>query len=196
MQRRYNRIAKLYDLIESPMEFSRFKRWRQELLNGLDGLVLEAGVGTGKNLPYYPESVRLVAVDISPEMLKQAHARAHDVDFVLMDAEHMAFKDDSFDYVLASFLFCSVADPIAGLREVGRVVKPEGEIRLLEHQQTRNPLLAPVLNAINTVVNHVLGFNVNRPTTENVRSAGLEITSVDYLLGDVFRLIKARKGKD
>jgi ubiquinone/menaquinone biosynthesis C-methylase UbiE len=87
---------------------------------------LEVGVGTGKNLPYHPEGSRSVAVDLSPGMLRRAARKAdrlgRDVDLVLADAQRLPFRDGVFDAAAATFVFCSVPDPVMGLGEVRRVV--------------------------------------------------------------------------
>src|SRR3972149_6499064 len=83
---------------------------------------LEGGVGTGKNIPYHPEGSRSVAVDLSPRMLRRAARKAdrlgRDVDLVLADAQRLPFRAGAFDAAAATFVFCSVPDPVLGLREV------------------------------------------------------------------------------
>ena len=124
--------------METPLELLAFNRLRRRLWSEVHGArVLEVGVGTGKNLPYHPDGARSVAIDISPRMLRRAASRAQhlgrDVDLVLADAQHLPFRDDTFDSAADTFVFCSVPDPIAGLEEVRRVVRDEGQIHLVEH---------------------------------------------------------------
>lgn len=94
IRKRYSRIAGIYDFVEKPME-SMFAKWRQELMEEVEGKVLEVGVGTGKNLPYYPDDVDLIAIDFSPNMIEKARQRAaelnREVDLRLMDAQDMNF---------------------------------------------------------------------------------------------------------
>ena len=196
---RYDRIAALYDLMEAPMERGRFSRWRARLWAQVKGpRVLEVGVGTGKNFAYYPQGLEITAIDFSPKMLEKAHRRAErdkvNVDLRLMDAQRLEFPDDSFDSVVASFVFCSVPDPIRGLRELRRVTKPDGRVLLLEH--VRPPGLAGTLaDVLNPVVVRLWGANINRCTVENVQQAGLAIERVEDLSGGIVKLIVARPGK-
>lgn len=127
---RYGRIAKVYDLMEEPIERLFYGSWRKRVWAGVKGpQVLEVGVGTGKNMPYYPDGVHVTAIDLSERMLSRARERAKrlglDVDLRRMDAQELAFPSDTFDTIVASFVFCSVRDPVVGLRELGRVCKPE-----------------------------------------------------------------------
>jgi len=132
VRRRYDRAAGLYDLLESPMELLLFSRWRKRLLGALEpGLVLEVGAGTAKNAPYYPPGLQVKAVDLSPGMLAKARQRVQKLDLDLelreMDVADLDFPDRTFDTVLATFVFCSVPDPVLGLKEMRRVCKPGGD---------------------------------------------------------------------
>jgi SAM-dependent methyltransferase len=108
-----------------------------------------------------------------------------------MDAEHLAFPDNSFDTVMASFVFCSVADPVQGFREVRRVCRAGGQVLLLEHVRSRPPF-GWLMDIANPVAVRMGGENINRQTVENMRRAGLEPVQVDNLFLDVFKLIEAR----
>jgi len=109
-----------------------------------------------------------------------------------MDAEHMNFPDGTFDSVIATCVFCSVPNPVAGLREIGRVCKPEGKIVLLEHMRSANPLVGWFMDRLNTVSLHLVGANINRRTMENITAAGLHIESVENIFFDILKLIVAR----
>ena len=112
-------------------------RYRRERFADVTGRVLDVACGTGPNFRYLPDTVDLVGIDISPEMLTQAEATLADLgrDGTLreMDAQDLAFPDDSFDTVISALSTCTFPDPIAALREMDRVCKPEGTIRLVEH---------------------------------------------------------------
>ncbi len=195
---RYDRIARVYDLMESAMEGRQFSPWRKRLWAEVQGpRVLEVGVGTGKNFPYYPSGLQVTAVDFSPGMLERARRRAEregvQVDLRLMDAQHLEFPDDSFDSVVATFVFCSVPDPVQGLRELRRVAKPDGRIFLLEHVRPGGAA-GNVADLLNPLVVRVMGANINRCTVENVERAGLEIERVEDLWRDIVKLIVARPG--
>jgi len=193
-QARYNRIAPIYDLMEWWAERT-FRKWRRFLWSRIsDGRVLEVGVGTGKNLPYRPTGVKYVGVDLSPKMLRHAVNRAGALgvgsQLALMDAQSLAFADGSFDHIVATFVFCSVPDPVAGLRELGRVCKKEGRIMLLEHVRSDNPVLGRLMEILNPLVVRVTGVNINRITVDNAHQAGLDILSVEELaMGGIVKLI-------
>jgi ubiquinone/menaquinone biosynthesis C-methylase UbiE len=112
-------------------------RHRSHRFGDVDGRVLDVACGTGTNFRYLPESVELVGVDISREMLANAETTLDDLGrpgtLREMDAQDLAFPDDSFDAVISALSTCTFPDPIAALREMDRVCKPEGTIRLVEH---------------------------------------------------------------
>jgi len=197
-QARYNRIARLYDVMEAPVERWAFGPWRTRLWAQVEGKrILEVGVGTGKNIPYYPEDVRVTAVDLSEGMLARARRRARElgveVDLRLMDAQRLGFPDAAFDAALATFCFCSVPDPIAGLRELMRVVKSGGQVLLLDHVRVNKPVIGAAMDVLDPLVVRVMGAHINRRTAENVRKAGLAIDRVEELApGGLVKLIVAR----
>lgn len=180
------------------MERFLYAPWRRLLWSGVKGPdVLEVGVGTGKNIPYYPHGVHVTAIDLSERMLSRARKRANslglDVDLRQMDVQALAFPADSFDALVASFVFCSVPDPVAGLRELGRVCKPEGEIRLLEHMRARSEIVGRLMDIVNPIAVRIQGANINRRTIDNIEHAGLRIERVEDLsIQSIFRLIVAR----
>ena len=195
---RYDRIAPIYDLMESLPE-RRFGDWRERLWAQVpEGRVLEVGVGTGKNFAYHPPRAHVVGVDISERMLARARERASElgrpVELYRMDAQKLDLPDDSFDAAVATFVFCSVPDAIRGLRELGRVVKPEGKILLLEHVRINEPeIVGKAMDVLDPLVVRLMGPHINRQTEQNVRRAGLEVERVESLAPmDLVKLIVAR----
>ena len=198
-RRRYNRNAFFYDFLEAPMEHLRFSAWRQKLRAGIQGeRALEVGVGTGKNLAYYPADVHVTAIDFSPRMLARARQKAKklhlQVDLQEMDVQHLEFPDHSFDTVFATFVFCSVPDPVKGLCELRRVCRPEGKLLLLEHMRPGNPVLGLVFDALNPMVVRMMGANINRRTVSNIQQAGWQIKVEENLSADIVRWIEAGPG--
>ena len=194
----YERNAPVYDLMESPLEWLAARRWRPRLASGLHGRVLELGIGTGRNLPHFPAQVQLTAIDPSPAMLERARRRARrlarPVEFVTGAAQALPFDGDSFDAVVASFVFCSAADPMKGLQEARRVLRPGGTLRLLEHQRPPGAALARLFDLMDPLAFRVTGAHLNRGTDAAVKRAGFQSVRSEALepLG-IFRLITARK---
>ena len=196
-RKRYDRLAPFYDLLEAPVERFRFSSWRNRLKDRMTGKRgLEVGVGTGKNFRYYPSHVQITAIDVSPRMLDRAKKRAQalnlDVDLRQMDVQELQFRDKSFDTVFATFVFCSVPDPVLGLRELRRVCKIGGRLLLLEHMKPQNHLLGALFDALNPLVVKVTGANINRKTIDNILSAGWTIETVRNLSSDIIYWIEAR----
>ncbi|HJX12447.1 MAG TPA: methyltransferase domain-containing protein [Dehalococcoidales bacterium] len=197
-RRRYDRNAALYDLMEGVVEMTRYSRWRQMLWSKVEGQeVLEVGVGTGKNFPYYPENASVTAVDFSEGMLRRARDKAARlgvrVRLLTMDVQDLRFEDASFDTVVGSFVFCSVPDPVRGLTEVARVCRPGGKVLLLEHVLSANRVLARLMDTVNPLVVRLMGANINRKTVDNVVRSGLVVVRVTDLAAGIFKLIEARK---
>ncbi len=195
-RRRYDRLASFYDLLEAPVERFRFASWRARLRDRIVGdQALEVGVGTGKNLAYYPRDVKVTAVDLSPRMLERARRRASvlglEVELREMDVQDLAFPDHIFDTVFVTFVFCSVPDPVLGLRELRRVCKPGGRLLLLEHMRPDNPVLGLLFDLLNPMVVRMMGANINRRTMENIRRAGWRIRVEERLSSDIVWWIEA-----
>ena len=193
---KYNRIAPIYELLDLPLELFFFRKWRKEALSSLSGKVLEVGVGTGRNLKYYPAGCLVTGIDKSEGMLEKAQEKATDmnnVTLLLMDAEHMEFPDNSFDYVVTTFVLCTIPDPVKALREMRRVLKPSGELIALEHVHSSNPFIARFEDLINPVLFFLLGDHTTRHTVKNIEEAGFTIQEAKKLaFKDVFRKIRAK----
>jgi ubiquinone/menaquinone biosynthesis C-methylase UbiE len=190
IRRRYNRYSKFYDFFELPMEVL-FSKWRKKLVKYVSGKVLEVGVGTGKNIKYYPNDIDLTAIDFSEGMLSKAIKKYKDksnIKFIQMDIQATNFESDTFDTVIASYVFCSVPDPIKGLKEIKRICKKDGKIILLEHVKSDNRLIGVLMDLINPLIVRLLGFNINRNTENNIITSGFHDYQVINLLLNVFRM--------
>ncbi|HHV75062.1 class I SAM-dependent methyltransferase [Thermoanaerobacterium butyriciformans] len=198
IKRRYERIAKYYDLMESLMESSGGKRWRKMLWSEVSGnTILEAGIGTGSNILYYPEGKNIYGIDFSPKMVEIAKDKAKrygkDVDIRVMDIENLEFNDNTFDAIVTSCVFCSVPDPIKGLKELKRVLKYDGKLFMLEHVRSKKLILGTLMDILNPLTVNTWGANINRDTVKNLKISGFKILKEENLALDIMKLIIAGK---
>jgi len=200
IRRRYDRLAPWFDSLEGFLEGLIFRRLRKKLwAQALGQHILEVGVGTGKNFKFYPADAdtNITAIDFSPKMLQQAERkRARKqlaVDLTLMDVQSLCYADNSFDTVVASFVFCSVPKPRKGLKELYRVLKPGGQLLLLEHVLSSNKFMAAMMNLINPLVVRLVGANINRETIKNVQACPFKNIYIDPASSDMIKLIRAVK---
>jgi phosphatidylethanolamine/phosphatidyl-N-methylethanolamine N-methyltransferase len=134
----YARWAPIYDLVFGAV-FDRGRKASVAAAERIGGRILEVGVGTGLSLPAYSRTNRLTGVDLSAPMLRKAklragHLRLSNIDgLAVMDAQRLGFQDGVFDVVVAQYVITAVPDPEATLDEFARVVKPGGEIVLVNH---------------------------------------------------------------
>lgn len=198
IRRRYDRLAPWFDSLEGFLEGLLFRRLRKKLWSKAKGEhILEVGVGTGKNFEFYPGDARMTAIDFSPKMLEQAQRKRERkqtaVHLDLMDVQRLYFADNSFDTVVASFVFCSVPQPRKGLKELYRVLKPGGQLILLEHVLSSNKAMAAVMNFVNPAVVRLFGANINRQTVKNVQACPFKSIYIDPASSDMIKLIRAVK---
>ncbi len=195
---RYNRIAPFFDSLSAVAEGLFIKQWREILWRKIEGQhILEVGVGTGKNFPFYPANTQITAIDFSEKMLllaeKKKHRKNISVALDLMDVQSLCYADNSFDTVIATFVFCSVPHPVKGLQELYRVCKPGGQVLLLEHVLSDNPIMASMMQIMNPLISAVCGGNINRQTVKVIQSCGFEKVRLDPASGNMIKLIQAIK---
>ncbi|WP_425449018.1 class I SAM-dependent methyltransferase [Dethiothermospora halolimnae] len=199
IRKRYDRVSKVYDFLEKPMEKSKFSKWRDMAIEKLEGKVLEVGVGTGKNLDYYPKDLNVTGIDFSSKMLGKARKKAKllnkNITLIQMDAQKMDFDDNTFDSVYTSCVFCSVPDPIKGLKEIRRVCKNGGKIIMMEHVRSEKKVLGTLMDIFNPLAVNSYGANINRRTVENLKKAGFDNIKVTDLWLDIVKLIEIKNEK-
>ena len=195
---RYQRIAPLYDLLDLPFEYRRYRKIRPLLFAELSGVILEAGVGTGRNFPFYPRGTKIVGIDLSPAMLARAEGRRPsamaEVELRQMDVTHLDFPDQIFDAAVATFLFCVLPDElqVPALKEIGRVVKRGGAIRLLEYTRPHDTVRRALTKIWEPWVGWAYGASFDRRTQEHIPEAGLDLMETRFVVDDLIKLICAR----
>jgi ubiquinone/menaquinone biosynthesis C-methylase UbiE len=192
----YERIAPLYDLIDLPFEIGRYRAIRPLLFSGLKGRILDAGVGTGRNIAFYPPGTDVFGVDLSPAMLKRAARRlkpATQVKLMRMDLAALDFPDNSFDAAVASFVFCTMpADArLAALRELSRVVKPSGRVRLLEYAPAQSSVRRVVARLWQPWVKWAFGARLNQDIEVELDGASLTLSNSRYVASAI-KLLEAK----
>jgi ubiquinone/menaquinone biosynthesis C-methylase UbiE len=197
-RKRWNRTAVFYDLMLALMERFRIGKGRALLWSKVESSrVLEIGVGTGKNFPFYPVDADITAVDFSEKMLERAKDRAGrqkvEVDLRQMDIQNLEFEDNTFDTVAGTLVFCSVPDQIRGIREVERVCKPGGKVILLENDFSSFPVLGWFVKLANPLLLRMIGADFSRHPEENVAKSDLAVEQVTDLGRGLWKLIEARK---
>jgi ubiquinone/menaquinone biosynthesis C-methylase UbiE len=188
-------IPWIYDALCALVERSGLGRWRAWLAGGARGRTLDLGCGTGRNLPLLPPGTTAVGLDPSWPVLIRARRRAPHVPLVMGRAEALPFRDGSFDTVLSGLTFCSVPDPGAGLREVRRVLRPDGRLRMLEHVRSTGPVKARFQDLIQPGWTWLAGgCHPNRETERSVARAGFEIEPDGRRARGEMRRFSARPG--
>ena len=198
---KYQRLARLYDILDLPFEYRRYHPIRRQLWSGIDGRILDAGVGTGRNMAFYPAYSQVTGIDFSPAMLARAEScrRQLGVDVSLVEGDITAteFPDQSFDAIVATFLFC-VLEPeqqLPALRELCRICRPGGEIHILEYAISANRWRRLVMKLWAPWVRWVYGAAFDRETERYVAEAGLDVIETRFLFSDIVKLLVLRPGR-
>ncbi|MBN9509210.1 MAG: class I SAM-dependent methyltransferase [Alphaproteobacteria bacterium] len=195
---RYGRIAPLYDVLDLPFERRRYRPLRPLMFESLHGRLLDAGVGTGRNCPFYPPDAVVSAIDSSPAMLARARRRCQTVAaagrLYRMDVTSLAFPTGEFDAAVATFLFCVLPDQQQhpALRELGRVVRRGGLIRLLEYVRPTQTLRRIISRIWQPWIAWAYGAGFDRNTESYVPGAGLELIESRYVVDDLIKLLTIR----
>ncbi len=196
--RTYERIAPFYDLIDLPFEIGRYRSIRPLLFVGLNGRILDAGVGTGRNIAFYPVGSEVFGVDLSPAMLRRAARRraapAVSVKLMKMNLAELDFPDGFFDAAVASFVFCAMPRQSrqSALRELRRVVKPGGRIRLLEYAPAKTAFRRALTRMWQPWVDWAFGAKLDQDIELELSEACLSVVDSRYVTPSI-KLIEATR---
>jgi ubiquinone/menaquinone biosynthesis C-methylase UbiE len=172
-------------LLDLGMGTSAVAEERARALAGVGGRVLEVGFGSGHNLPHYPAAVeRVVGIDPSGESAKLARKRIARARFAVellpLRGEEIPAPDGSFDSVVSTFTLCSIPDPLAALRQMRRVLTPEGRFFFLEHGRSAEPGVRRWQDRLNGAQRWLFGgCNLNRPMDALIVEAGFALESLE-----------------
>ncbi len=197
LQLKYDATAWFYDILDYPWE-RQYRHWRPQLIGDIHGEVLEAGVGTGRNLKYYNSDVNLTAVDLCKAMVQRAKKRGKFAVCMLECLQEDATKMTSipsnhFDWIICTFLCCVLPDDLQVLatRQFERVLKAGGKIRLLEMVYSKIPKFRKRQNFFAPFVEKVYGARFDRNTLEILQeSSRLRITNTYFLKRDIYQVIE------
>lgn len=190
---KWDSLAGSFDFL-SQADDRRFAADKRRLFARIVGKTLLVAAGTGNDFKFFPPGHQIVAIDISPKMLVRARTKLGEyqgeIELREMDVTMLDFPDGSFDTVATICTFCSVPKPVAGLRELRRVLKPGGRILMFEHVRSRIGPLG-ILQDLMTPLTRRNGPDLNRDTVGNVQRAGFRIVRVENAYLDIVRMIEA-----
>ncbi len=154
--------------------------------------VLEVGVGTGANFQFYPNGLSVVGMDRSRKMLLKAREKGG-YPLVMGEIEHLPFKDGAFEEVVSTLVFCSVRDPVRGLREIRRVLREGGRLHMLEHVRP-DDWKGRVFDLLNPITVLLMEEHINRNTHALLPKAGFRVLRAVKLTSDgLFRYVLAER---
>ncbi|HLQ95837.1 MAG TPA: class I SAM-dependent methyltransferase [Pseudogracilibacillus sp.] len=193
----HSKLARKYDkqawFFNRQPKDSRLNDWRQRLLRDAKGDVLELAAGTGANFPYYPQGVSVTAVDISSNMLQYAKKNAKkaqiDASFILGNVEEIEFPEHRFDTIVSTLSFCGYEHPISLFNQLADWLKPGGQILLLEHGISTQPILKQVLKVLDPVNHQLVGCHLKRDMQELIEISRLDIVHMESHLKGIIRLM-------
>ena len=193
-QAKWDKVAPTFDIMAGGGAEKRWRPFKEALFNNMEGRILFLALGTGLDIETFPSGKTITAIDISPKMLEEAQERVAgydgEINAQVMDVHELEFEDDSFDQVFTSCTFCSVPNPVEGLRSLRRVLKPGGELFMFEHTGSRYYPFKIMMDLM-TQLTRKIGPDMNRTTVDNVAAAGFQLKEVNNLFLDVVKTIKA-----
>ena len=192
---RWDKASTCFDWVNAGIE-RRYGRFKRDLFAKCRGKTLLVAAGTGLDFQFFPAGKDITAIDFSPKMVEKAKKKAVSYEgrlkVILADVRALEFPEGFFDTVVTSCTFCSVPDPVKGLKELYRVLKSDGQLLMFEHVRPGNFLLGIMIDILTPVARR-FGPELNRRTGENIKKAGFKITREFNIYLDMVKLFEAGK---
>jgi ubiquinone/menaquinone biosynthesis C-methylase UbiE len=189
--------APSYDRSMDIFERLLFKGAREWACGHLEGDVLEIAIGTGRNMPLYPEGVRITGIELSEEMLALARRRAQQlgtaVELHAGDAQNLPFADSSFDTVLITFALCTIPDERRALAEAFRVLRPSGRLVAVEHVRSPVGAVRAIQRMLDPLAVRFAADHLTREPLDHLAAVGFQIDTVERLKLGIAERVSARK---
>lgn len=203
LAKKYARIGRWYDLLDAPWEILRYRKIRPVVWKEVSGAgkILDAGMGTGRNIEFYPPESHVTGIDLSEIMLAAANHRRRSsrrqVRLTLGTVTALPFKNESFDAIVSTFLFCVLPDDLQppALAELARVLRPGGKAVLLEYQYSRRLIQRSVMKLMSPWVEWAYGARFDRQTVRHLINGSWRIEDERFLSKDIVKLIVAVRPK-
>jgi phosphatidylethanolamine/phosphatidyl-N-methylethanolamine N-methyltransferase len=198
--RTYDRMAPVYDALDGIYEWSWKRRLRAELFRHARGRVLDVGVGTGCNMPFYPAGSEVVGIDSSRRMLAEARQRAARLGCVVtlreMNLLQLDYPDHAFDSVVATFVLLCLPEALipTALAELVRVTRPEGRLLLLDYHLSSRPAARLWMRCVSPWLRWAFAARYDAGTERHVEAAGLQVLERRAFAADSVTMIVARPG--
>jgi ubiquinone/menaquinone biosynthesis C-methylase UbiE len=197
LKRIWEKQAPRYDRSIAFWEKILFGDGRRWVCSRTQGEALEVAIGTGRNLTFYPEGVRLTAIDLSPAMLQRARERARElgmeIDLREGDAQDLAFLDESFDTVVCTLSLCNIPDDRRAIAEMKRVLRPGGRLLLFDHVRAASSLLRAVQRILEAVTVRLEGEHLLRRPLEHIQGEGFEVEQRERYKAGIVERLSARR---
>ncbi len=191
--RKWDAASRTLDIV-SFAEDRRIGPYKRSLFAKMRGATLMVAAGTGNDFKFFPPNMHVISIDISPKMLERAARKAAaysgTIELRKADVCNLEFPASSFDTIATAFTFCSVPKPVIGLRELRRVLKPDGQLIMIEHVRSAIGPLGIFMDFMTPLTSRI-GPSLNRDTVGNVQKAGFRLRRVENVYLDVVKIIEA-----
>lgn len=193
----WEREAPHYDRVMGWFERVLFSGDREWVCSQASGAVLEVAIGTGRNLPFYEEGIRLTGSDLSPAMLSLARSRARELriqaDLLVADAQALPYAEGSFDSVVCTLSLCSIPDHLAAIGEIRRVLRPGGRLLLVEHVRSSKRAVRLGQRALEPLTVRLEGDHLTRDPLDHLEASGFTVESCMRLKWGIVERVVAIK---